>query len=129
MVPPLIPGLTDHELPAILSAAARAGARTCAYVPLRLPGAVAGIFQGWLDRHFPERKGKILSRIRSIRGGRLNDSHFHSRMRGQGDFAEQFRAIFQIARRRAGLDRNVPRLCSDHFRRPDAATSGQLSLW
>jgi len=126
MVAPLIPALTDHELPAILSAAAQAGARTCGYVPLRLPGAVATIFQTWLDRHFPDRKRKILNRIRSIRAGKLNDSQFHSRMRGQGDFAEQFRAMFQIARRRAGLDRDVPRLCGEHFRRPMAA---QLTLW
>jgi DNA repair photolyase len=125
-VAPVIPGLTDHEMPSILAQAAQAGARTCGFVPLRLPGAVATIFQTWLERHFPDRRDKVLNRIRSIRGGKLNDSDFHSRMRGDGEFADQFRRMFEIAKRRAGLDRDVPELSSDAFCRPGGS---QMSLW
>src|SRR5437763_1012273 len=80
---PVIPGLTDHELPAILAAAANAGAKYAGFVPLRLPGAVAPLFERWLADHFPDRKDKILNRVRSIRGGKLNDPNFGSRMHGQ----------------------------------------------
>jgi DNA repair photolyase len=125
LVAPVIPGLTDHEMPAILKQAADAGARTAGYVPLRLPFAVAGLFEIWLERHYPDRRQKVLNRIRSIRGGKLNDSAFHQRMRGQGEFAEQIRSIFEMAKRRAGLDRDVPHLCGDGFRRP----GGQLALF
>ncbi|MGH7177789.1 MAG: PA0069 family radical SAM protein [Tepidisphaeraceae bacterium] len=117
-VAPLIPGLNDHEMPAILEAAGKAGAVTCGYVPLRLPGAVAGLFEDWLSRHFPDRRDKVLNRIRSIRSGKLNDSDFHSRMRGQGVLAEQFQAMFDVAKRRCGLDRELPGLSAKAFRRP-----------
>ena len=100
MVAPLIPGLTDHEMPAILKAAADAGATFCGYVPLRLPFAVAPLFAQWLGDHFPDRKKKVLSRIRSIRGGKLNDPNFVSRMRGSGAFADQFKAMFELAKKR-----------------------------
>ena len=103
LVAPVILGLTDHEMPAILAAAAKAGAQTAGYVPLRLPYAVKEIFERWLDDHFPDRKEKILGRIRSIRGGRLNDPNFGSRLRGEGVFAEELRALFTIASRRAGI--------------------------
>jgi DNA repair photolyase len=125
MVAPVIPGLTDHEMPAILAAAAQAGAITCGYIPLRLPGAVAPVFEGWLAQHFPDRKGKIINRIRSIRGGKLNDSNFHSRMRGKGEFADQMKSMFKLARRRAGLDKPFPGLSTDSFRRP----GGQMRLF
>jgi DNA repair photolyase len=124
MVAPVIPGLTDHEMPSILKAAAEAGARAAGYVPLRLPFAVSGLFEKWLHQHYPDRSKKVLNRIRSIRQGKLNDSNFHSRMRGYGEFAEQIAGIFDVAKRRAGLDRDVPHLCADHFRRP-----GQMRLW
>jgi DNA repair photolyase len=125
LVAPVVPGLTDHEMPAILKRAADAGARTAGFVPLRLPFAVAGLFENWLERHYPDRRQKVLNRIRSIRGGKLNDSTFHARMRGQGEFAEQIRSMFEIARRRAGLDRDVPHVSSDKFRQP----GGQLGLF
>ena len=89
MVAPVIPGLTDHEMPRILAAAAAAGASSAGYVPLRLPGAVAGLFDGWLAAHFPDRRDKVLNRIRAMRGGRLNDPRFGNRMRGDGVFADQ----------------------------------------
>jgi DNA repair photolyase len=126
LVAPVIPGLTDHELPAIIAASARAGARFAGYVPLRLPYAVAPLFEQWLTRHFPERKEKVLSRIRAIRGGKLNDPRFVSRMKGEGIFAEQIAGLFSLACRGAGIRGRGPSLSTASFRRP---TGPQLSLF
>jgi DNA repair photolyase len=121
MVAPVIPGLTDHEIPSILKAAADAGACTAGYVPVRLPFAVKDLFADWLAAHYPDRKDKVLNRIRSIRAGKLNDSNFHTRMRGHGQFADQFQQIFKIARRKAGLDGPFPELSKVAFKRPPRA--------
>jgi DNA repair photolyase len=126
LVAPVIPGLTDHEMPAILRAAADAGARFAGYVPLRLPYAVKELFERWLEDHFPDRKEKVLGRIRDLRGGKLNDPRFGSRLRGEGIFAEEIRALFTIACRRAGIADGRAELSAAAFRRPGAA---QLSLW
>ena len=80
MVAPVIPGLTEHEIPSILKAAAQAGARSAGYTIVRLPLGVAGLFDDWLGKHFPDRKDKVLDRIRAMRGGRLNDARFGVRM-------------------------------------------------
>lgn len=128
MLAPIIPGLTDHEIPALLDAAAEAGARTAGYVPVRLPFAVKDLFAQWLSDHYPDRKDKILNRIRSLRAGKLNDSNFHTRMRGHGEFANQFEQIFKLARRKAGLDQPFPNLTKDAFRRPPRA-GDQMSLF
>ena len=117
LVAPVVPAVNDHEIPAILAAAAQAGATEARYVMLRLPGAVAGIFTDWLESALPERKERVLSRIRDLRGGRLNDSRFGIRGRGQGVFAEQIRALFHGARRRAGLGGSGPELSTTAFRR------------
>jgi DNA repair photolyase len=127
MVAPVVPGLTDHELPAILAAAAKAGARSAGFVTLRLPGAVAGLFESWLEEHYPDRKQKVLARIRDLRGGRLNDPRFGSRMRGEGIFAEQIAALFHTAVRRHGLDGDFPPLSTAAFHRP--GTADQLALF
>lgn len=121
LVAPVIPGLTDHELPAIVDAAAKAGARFAGYVPLRLPHAVAPLFEGWLGQHLPERKKKILNRIRAIRGGRLNDPRFGSRMRGEGIFAEQVKDLFALACRKARITERNLTLSTVSFRRPAPA--------
>lgn len=125
MVAPVVPGITDHEIPRILEAAAAAGARTAGYVVLRLPGAVAGLFESWLEEHFPDRKDKVLNRVREMRGGKIYDSSFGSRMRGEGVFAEQIRTTFETFRRRHGLDQRIPDLSTASFRRPGQ----QLSLF
>ncbi len=125
MVAPVIPGLTEHEIPAILAAAARAGARSAGHVLLRLPHGVAGLFESWLERHVPERKQRVLARIREVRGGALNDPRFHSRMRGSGLYAEQIHALFELGCRRAGLLREHASLSTAAFRRPGDA---QLAL-
>lgn len=127
MMAPVIPGLTDHEIPRVLQVAAAAGARFAGFVPLRLPGAVAPLFEQWLELHRPARKDKVLNRVRALRGGKLNDARFRSRMRGEGTFAEQMRALFHAACRKQGLNREPLRLSAAAFRRPDA--TGQLGLF
>ena len=125
MVAPIIPGLTDHEVPAILNACAEAGAQFAGYTVVRLPWAVAPLFERWLEEHFPDRKEKILGRIRHLRGGeKLNQSQWHSRMTGDGIFAEQISSLFQVGCRRAGIGAR-PRLSTAAFRRPQE----QLSLF
>ncbi|MBI2424373.1 MAG: PA0069 family radical SAM protein [Candidatus Hydrogenedentes bacterium] len=117
MTAPLIPGLTDHEMPQILEEAAKRGASMAGYIMLRLPHAVAPLFENWLEQHYPDRKQKIMNRIHEISGGRAYNSAFGVRMRGTGAFAEQIRAMFTIAQRRHGLNRSVT-LNSANFRRP-----------
>jgi len=118
LVAPVIPGLTDHELPSVIRAAAAAGARCAGYVVLRLPYGVATLFEDWLERHFPDRKDKVLNRVRSMRGGRLNDPRFGTRLRGEGVFADQTKAMFDLACRRAGILSRRPALSTAAFRRP-----------
>jgi DNA repair photolyase len=118
LVAPVIPGLTDHEIPSIIQAVAAAGARHAGFVMLRLPYAVAIIFEQWLAQHFPERKERVLGRIREMRGGRLNDSRFGKRMRGEGPLADAIKKVFALACRRAGIVGRGPELSPDAFRRP-----------
>ncbi len=125
-VAPVVPGLNDHEMPAVLAAAREAGARFASATPLRLPLAVAPLFVDWLERNVPLRKEKVLSRIRDVRGGQLNDPRFGSRFRGEGPYAEQLRALFRAAARRAGFERGGPSLSADSFRVP---AGPQLSLF
>ncbi|HET9225546.1 MAG TPA: PA0069 family radical SAM protein [Thermoanaerobaculia bacterium] len=126
-VAPVVPAITDHEIPKILEAAAAAGARSAGYVMLRLPGAVAGLFENWLEEHFPDRKDKVLNRVRGLRGGKLNDPRFGSRMRGEGIFADQVDAVFETARRRYGFDGRRFEVNADAFRRPGEVV--QLGLF
>ncbi len=125
-VAPVIPGLNDHEIPAIVAAAAAAGAGWAAYILLRLPHGVKELFERWLEDHRPERKRKVLSHIRETRGGKLSDPRFGSRMRGEGLYAEQIRELVELARRRAGLPQRGPELSTAAFRRPGGT---QLALW
>jgi DNA repair photolyase len=118
LVAPVIPGLTDHELPSIIATAAQAGVQTAGYVTLRLPHGVGPLFEQWLSQHFPDRQEKVLHRIQALRGGRLNDPRFGSRMRGEGIFAEQISALFALACRRAGLAGPAPALSTAAFRLP-----------
>ncbi len=126
MTAPLIPGLNDHEMPAILDAAAAAGAKCAGYVVLRLPYAVKEIFQRWLDDHAPTKKARVLARVRDLRGGKLNVSEWGARMKGEGIFAEQIAALFAVAARRAGLNKERLTLSTAHFRRPGGE---QLTLF
>ena len=121
LVAPVIPALNDHEIPAVLAAAKAAGAGWAYTEVLRLPLTVAPVFQEWLERNFPLKKDKILGRIRAIRGGKLNDPRFGSRMRGEGIFADQISQIFHVARRKVGLPEDGPELSTAAFRRPEGA--------
>lgn len=127
MVAPIIPGLTDHEMPDILAAAAEAGATRAGFIMLRLPWTVAPLFEAWMERHFPERREKVLNRLRDLSDGRLYQAQFGRRQRGEGPFAEQLQQMFGIACNRLGLSRNAPPLSTVHFRRP--SLGGQLSLF
>jgi DNA repair photolyase len=118
MIAPVIPGLTDHEMPAILKAACDAGATFAAKTLLRLPYSLADQFTGWLERHFPARKERVLGRIRELRGGQLNDTRFGVRMRGEGPLAEAMTNLFHVACRQVGMQRRGPKLSSAAFRRP-----------
>ena len=128
-VAPIIPGLTDHEIPAILNAAAAAGAVAAGWIMLRLPYGVAELFADWLERHAPDRKEKVLSRVRDMRGGRLNDARWSTRMSGEGVFAGQVRQLLEVSRKRAGLLRDLPPLRTDAFRRPPRPSRRQLELF
>jgi DNA repair photolyase len=126
MVAPVIPGLTDHEMPSILKAASEAGARRAGYVMLRLPYGVSPLFEDWLDRNFADRKDKILHRIRSLRSGQLNDPRFRSRMSGEGTFADQVKDLFAVSCRKANLNVLSLDLSTESFR---TARGSQLSLF
>ena len=117
MVAPIIPGLTDHEVPKIMDACAQAGAQFAGYTIVRLPWAVAPLFEHWLEEHFPERKEKVLGRIRHLRGNRLNNSRWHTRMIGEGIFAEQIASMFAISCRRNRMSAR-PKLSCAEFQRP-----------
>ena len=125
-VAPLVPGLTDEEMPAILQAAADAGAQAAGYSVLRLPGAVEDLFVDWLEMHFPDRKARVLRRMRSLRAGTLDEAAFGTRMRGRGIWADTFRQMFAVATRKTGLDGALPPLSTDAFRR---LRGGQQSLF
>jgi DNA repair photolyase len=126
LMAPIIPGLNDHEIPAVLAAAAAAGARHAGCEILRLPHAVRDVFLAWLEAHEPGKKERVLARLRAMRGGRLNDSQFGRRMRGEGIFAEQIHDLFRAAARRSGLSLDEIGLSAAHFRRPGGA---QLELF
>lgn len=125
-VAPIIPGLTDHEVPAILKAAAKAGATFAGHIVLRLPFAVKELFETWLAQHAPDRKEKVLHRIREVRGGALNDPAFGSRMSGSGVYADQIHDLFRLGCRKAGLASGAPELSTDAFRVPPGP---QLTLF
>jgi DNA repair photolyase len=123
---PMIPGLNDSEMPAILTAAAEHGASFAAYSLVRLPGAVADVFSGWLDRHRPMAKEKILGRIRDTHGGKLNSNIPAGRMRGTGEAAGQWKALFHACCRKHGLYPRAPELNLSAFRH---LTPGQNELF
>ena len=124
---PIIPGLTDHEIPALLKSAASAGASSAHYVMLRLPHSVKNLFQIWLEEHYPTRSRKVLNRIRDVRGGKLYSSDFASRMSGEGIYAEYIEQMFVHARTANNLNQRSPSLSIEHFRR-DQPTTIQFSL-
>jgi DNA repair photolyase len=128
MIAPVIPGLNDSEIPAILSAARTAGATHAGYVMLRLPSTVRPVFLDWLARSLPTHHDKVVSRIRSVRAGRLNDTQFGRRQRGTGPIAEQIERIFRLFVTKLGFAQQPSELNANSFRPPPAA-DGQLRLF
>ena len=118
MVAPVVPAITDHEMPAILKAAREAGARSAGFVVLRLPWTVAPLFERWLEEHFPDRKEKVMNRIRDLRDGKMYDSRWGKRGRGEGIFAEQIEAMFDVTCRKLGLNEESRELSVEAFHRP-----------
>jgi len=133
-IAPVIPGLSDRDIPKILEAAASAGATSAAMIMLRLPGNVKEVFEGRLREAFPLSAEKVLARTREMRGGRLNDPRFGHRMRGEGEYAEAIERLFTTTARRLGLlrDERMEGRESPHPESPTALAadeSGQLSLF
>lgn len=127
MIGPVLPGLTEHEIPAILESVANAGARSAHYTMLRLPYGVKDLFQTWLHTHYPDRASKVLQRVRDVREGQLNDAEFGTRMTGTGVYADQIAQMFSLYKKKHGLDRRYPRLSTAAFRRD--ARDRQMSLF
>ncbi|HVS30356.1 MAG TPA: PA0069 family radical SAM protein [Thermoanaerobaculia bacterium] len=117
MVAPVVPAITEHEMPAILKAAKEAGARWAGFVVLRLPWAVAPLFEKWLEEHYPDRKDKVLNRVRDMRGGKLYDAKWGVRGRGEGVVADHIDTLFDVTSRRLGLNQDESELSVASFRR------------
>jgi DNA repair photolyase len=129
LMAPVIPGITDHEMPKLLAAAREAGALWAGYVALRLPYGVKDLVEQWVHQHFPDRADKVLNRIRSMRDGKLYDATWGERMRGNGIFADQISQMFDVACRHAGIDNAWrPQLTTEHFRVPPK-DNPQLNLF
>ena len=128
MVAPVIPGLTDYEIPAILAQASEAGARTAGFILLRLPWSVAPIFLEWLNTNYPTARSRVESLIRETREGRLNTSQFGQRHIGQGVYADGIRQTFHVFAKQFGLDRGMPPLDRTQFR-PPRVLGEQLHLF
>ncbi|MBL0767699.1 PA0069 family radical SAM protein [Sphingopyxis sp. DHUNG17] len=126
-ISPIIPAITDHEIEAIVAAAASAGAIRASYILLRLPHEVAPLFRAWLDAHYPDRADKVMHMVQDIRGGRDNDPDFFSRMKGRGVWAQLIRTRVKRAAREHGLDKSFPPIRSDLFRPPER--DGQMELF
>lgn len=117
-IAPIIPGLTDEEMPQIMKAASEAGARVANYIVVRLPGPVADIFVEWVDRCFPNRYNRIVNRIEDLRGGRLNDPRWGIRMRGEGEWSRLLNELFHATRKKLGLATGIEPLATDRFSVP-----------
>lgn len=115
MFAPVIPGLNDHELEAVLESAADAGAVGAGYVVLRLPLEIKDLFREWLEAKLPDRAGRVMSLVRQMRGGKDYDAQWGARMKGEGPIAEMIGQRFRIAKRRFGLDRPLPALDASRF--------------
>ena len=125
MAAPIIPVINDHELEAIVEAAAKAGARTVRYILLRLPFEVKDLFREWLSEHYPLKAEHVMNRVRDMRGGRDYRAEWGTRMRGQGAFAELLAKRHAIATRKHAVDSDMPTLRTDLFR-PRSLQPGEL---
>jgi DNA repair photolyase len=129
MFAPVVPAINDHELEAVLEAAAAAGAKTAGYVLLRLPGEVKDLFYEWLEAHYPHRAQRVRSRIHELRGGRDNDPRFGHRMRGQGPWAALLKSRFDASCRKHGLGSGRSEPLTTELFRPPKRSPDQMELW
>ncbi|MBI1807764.1 MAG: PA0069 family radical SAM protein [Ignavibacteria bacterium] len=125
-VAPIIPGLTDEEMPMILKEAASRGATWAGYTMLRLPGSVEPLFLDWIQRTLPERAGKVLNRIRDVRSGKLSDSQWGKRMGGEGEIANSIKQLFKLSCEKVGLNNEKFEFDTSHFRREP---KGQMEMF
>jgi len=125
-IAPIIPAITDEFMEEIVNRAAETGVKNCGWIPLRLPHEVAPLFREWLQVHYPERAGKVMSIVRSIRNGRDNDPDFFSRLKPRGVWADLFRARFRLACKRAGIENRPFELETVAFRPPQSGRQLQL---
>jgi DNA repair photolyase len=127
MMGPIVPGLTDHEIPNVLKAASDAGAITAYHTILRLPWGVKDLFENWIHEHYPDKADRVLNRVKAMRNGKLYEADFATRMSGTGIFAEQIHQMFAMYKKKHGLDRKWRGLTTEHFKRD--ARSAQLNLF
>ena len=123
-IAPVIPGMTDTEIPEILKQSKEAGAVFAGYIMLRLPHGVRDLFLNWLEEYFPDRKQKVVNRLKELFGEKLYKSDFNIRGRGEGPFAEQVRNMFKISCRKYGLNKEPLELSTAHFRNADKKQLG-----
>lgn len=128
MFAPVIPGLNDHEMDAVLEQAAAAGATSAGYVALRLPHEIKDLFREWLETDHPDRARRVMSLVRQMRGGKDYDAEWGSRMKGQGPLADLMAVRFRAAKARYGLDQPRPPLDISQFRVPPKP-GGQMDLF
>jgi DNA repair photolyase len=127
MMAPVIPGLNSHEILPLVKRAADCGALHVGHTMVRLNGAVADIFENWIRQCYPDRADKVLSQIADAHGGKLNDSRFGTRMRGQGPYADMAKKTMNIAREKYLNGRSRPGYNLNLFRRP--TRNGQMDLF
>lgn len=125
---PMIPAINDHELEGLLAAAADAGAESAGYVLLRLPHEIKDLFAEWLEAHFPDRKDRVLNRVQAMRGGKLNESQWGTRLRGEGEYADLLERRFKLACTKHGLNRLGTTQRTDLFT-PPAKDARQMSMF
>jgi DNA repair photolyase len=123
---PIIPGLTDHEIPTLVKAAKDAGAKFVGYNIVHLPFGVKDIFESWIKQTYPERADKVLNRIRDMRGGKLNDPRFGFRMSGEGVYADQIKHLYKAAKKKVGFEKSSFKVSTEHFRVPGRAVQKGL---
>ncbi len=125
-IAPIIPGLTDEEVPSILKASAECGAKFAGYTIVRLSGAIRPLFLDWLTREMPDRAGKIINRIKDTRNGELNDTRWGKRMSGEGEIAKTINQLFKLHCKKYGLNKERFEFSTDHFRRE---IRGQIEMF
>lgn len=126
MTAPIIPFINSHEIPNILKTTSEAGAIDAGYILVRLNGVIGQIFENWIFKSFPDKADRVLANIKKTHGGKLNESRYGTRMKGEGEFAESIATIFKTAKRKYMNEKSTPKLRTDLFSIPQ---KGQLDLF